>query len=54
MALLLELPGIGPYTASAWRSLHRGKRAILVDPNVIRWLCRVIGKEYDQSFRREK
>jgi A/G-specific adenine glycosylase len=35
--------GVGPYTASAWLSLHRQRRAAIVDANVARWLGRISG-----------
>ena len=40
---LQRYKGVGVYTASAWLSLHRGKRAVIVDANVARWLSRVVG-----------
>ena len=40
---LLSLPGIGPYTAGAIRSLAFEHDAPLVDVNVIRVLCRIFG-----------
>ncbi len=40
---LQELPGVGPYTSAAWLSMHRGKRAVIVDSNVGRWLGRMTG-----------
>lgn len=50
---LINLPGVGPYTAAAWISLHNGERAVLLDSNILRWLCRMIGRDYDRSLRRE-
>lgn len=50
---LEDLPGVGPYTAGAWLSLHEGKSASIVDSNVVRWLCRMIGRDYDRSTRRK-
>ena len=50
-ASLLSLPGIGPYTAGAVRSIAFNIRAAVVDGNVIRVLSRlralpfVIGKK---------
>lgn len=49
---LLQLPGVGPYAASAWLSLHRGRRAPIVDSNVARWLCRLTGNQYHAESRR--
>jgi A/G-specific adenine glycosylase len=50
---LEDLPGVGPYTAGAWLSLHRGEGASIVDSNVVRWLCRLIGRDFDRSTRRK-
>lgn len=48
---LCEFPGVGIYTASAWLSLHRGKRATLLDCNVSRWLSRMTGRAYIRDPR---
>jgi A/G-specific adenine glycosylase len=48
---LRALPGVGPYTAGAWLSLHRGKRATIVDSNVARWLARMTGRTYPKDPR---
>ena len=40
---LCRFSGIGMYTAAAWLSLHRGKRAVILDANVCRWLGRLTG-----------
>ena len=48
---LCEFPGVGIYTASAWLSLHRGKRATLLDSNVSRWLGRMTGRPYTRDPR---
>jgi A/G-specific adenine glycosylase len=37
---LLELPGVGPYTAGAVRSFAYGQRAVVADTNVVRVLHR--------------
>lgn len=50
---LEDLPGVGPYTAGAWLSLHQGEGASIVDSNVVRWLCRLIGRDFDRSTRRK-
>jgi A/G-specific adenine glycosylase len=50
---LTALPGVGPYAASAFLSLHRGKRAVIVDANVVRWLGRVFGFATDAETRRK-
>ncbi len=41
--LLLKLPGFGPYTSRAVASLAFGQRVGVLDGNVIRVLCRVMG-----------
>src|SRR6266545_2502553 len=51
---LLALPGVGPYAASAWLSLHRGRRAVIVDSNIVRWLARMTGKAYGPETRRSR
>jgi len=51
---LEDLPGVGPYTAAAWITFHGGGRGVLVDANIVRWLCRMIGAEYDGETRRKK
>lgn len=50
---LEALPGVGPYTAAAYRSLHLGKRAVLVDSNVARLICRLNGWTYTPESRRD-
>lgn len=51
---LIQLPAIGPYVAAAWLSFHGGGRGVLIDANVVRWICRMIGREYDGETRRKK
>lgn len=51
---LVKLSGIGNYAACAWLGFHGGKRATIVDANVVRWLCRMIGEPYDGETRRQK
>ncbi|MGH2533170.1 MAG: hypothetical protein ACRDJW_12800 [Thermomicrobiales bacterium] len=46
-----QFTGVGPYTAAAWLSLHRGKRAVIVDSNVFRWLGRMTGRPYQRDPR---
>jgi len=48
---LQRYKGVGAYTASAWLSLHRGKRAVMVDANVARWLSRVVGRPQPRDPR---
>jgi A/G-specific adenine glycosylase len=50
-AALRALPGVGPYTAAAWLSLHAGRRAAIVDANVARWLARMTGRPYPRDPR---
>jgi A/G-specific adenine glycosylase len=46
---LLTLPGVGPYSAGAIASIAYGRRAPLVDGNVIRVLCRYLGLRGDPA-----
>ena len=48
---LCKLNGVGMYTAAAWLSLHRGRRAVIVDANVCRWLSRMAGLPYNRDPR---
>ena len=48
---LRQLRVVGPYTAAAWLSLHRGERAVLIDSNVARWLARMVGNPYVRDPR---
>jgi A/G-specific adenine glycosylase len=50
---LLELPGVGDYIASAYRSLHLGIRDIIIDSNVVRLYGRFFGFETDGETRRK-
>ena len=50
---LTSLPGVGPYASAAWLSLHRNKRAVIVDSNVARWLARMTGRPFDGETRRK-
>ena len=52
--LALEaLPGVGPYSAAATLSLHGNRRAVLIDSNFVRVLCRLVGAAYDGETRRK-
>lgn len=51
---LLELPAVGPYVASAWTSFRAGGRAIIIDSNIVRFLCRLTGKHYNGETRRKR
>jgi A/G-specific adenine glycosylase len=46
---LLELPGIGPYTAGAIASIAFGRQEALVDGNVVRVLARLFALDLDPS-----
>jgi A/G-specific adenine glycosylase len=54
MGELRDLPGVGDYVASAYLSFHAGRRGVLVDSNIVRWVCRLLGREYDGETRREE
>lgn len=49
---LLQLPGVGRYTAGAIASLAFGRRAPIVDGNVQRVFCRVAGLRGDPRTKR--
>lgn len=51
---LLKLPGVGPYAAAAWLSFHGGGRGVIIDANVVRWICRLIDQKCDAETRRKK
>ncbi len=51
---MVSLPGVGPYAASATLSLHCGRRYPIIDANVVRWICRLIGAEMDGETRRKR
>jgi len=51
---LCKMKGIGPYTAAAYLSLHRGKRAAIVDVNIGRWLSRMTGRRSERDPRSVK
>ena len=53
-AALRTMPGVGDYAAAAALSLHAGQRAVIVDSNVVRVLCRLVGAEFDGETRRAK
>lgn len=52
--VLRGLPGVGAYVAAAYRSLHCGERSVLIDANVVRWLCRMTGRPMDGETRRKR
>jgi A/G-specific adenine glycosylase len=51
---LVALPGVGSYAAAAYLSLHRHKRAAIIDSNVVRWVGRMFGVRTDAETRRSK
>jgi len=51
---LLQLPAVGPYVAAAMLSLHGGRRAVLIDANVVRWLCRLLDRPMNGETRRKQ
>ena len=51
---LQQWPGVGPYVSSATLSLHANRRAVIIDSNVVRVLCRVVGQPYDGETRRKR
>jgi A/G-specific adenine glycosylase len=51
---LCELPGVGDYAAAAFLSLHCGRRASIVDSNVVRLYGRLFGFVVDGETRRKK
>lgn len=54
MEELLALPGVGPYAAAAFLSMHRNVRAPIVDANVVRLLGRLLGFPFDGETRRKR
>ena len=50
---LTNLPGVGNYSASAYLSFKLNKYAIIIDANVVRFLARITGRDYDGETRRE-
>ena len=51
---LRTLPGVGNYAASAAVSLHLGRRAVVVDSNIVRLLARLTGQAWDGETRRKR
>jgi A/G-specific adenine glycosylase len=51
---LLELHGVGAYVAAAWLGFHGGKRSVIIDANVVRWVCRLVDRSMDGETRRKK
>lgn len=50
-AELRRFIGVGTYTTAAWLSLHRNKRATIIDANVARLLSRMTGLPYNRDPR---
>ena len=50
---LKALPGIGDYSAAAFRTFHANERDVLVDANTTRLCCRLTGASYDGETRRK-
>ena len=53
-AALRSLPGVGPYAAAAYESFHRGRRAAIIDSNVVRLYGRLFGFPTHAETRRTK
>lgn len=53
-AALMALPGVGPYVAAAMLSFHTGKRGVIIDANVVRWLCRMVYRPMNGETRRDR
>ncbi len=51
---LITLPGVGPYAAAAYLGFHTNSRAVIIDANVVRFLCRLVGYQYDGETRRKQ
>ena len=51
---LQRLPGVGPYVASATLSMHGNVRAVIIDTNTVRIMCRVTGRVSSSETRRKR
>lgn len=51
---LVKLPGVGNYAAGAWLGFHGGSRAVIIDANIVRWICRLINEPKTGETRRKK
>ncbi len=51
---LKELPGIGSYSAAAYLSFHGGKKAPIIDANIVRFYGRFFGFDTGPETRRDK
>ena len=54
MRFLLDVPGVGPYAAAAFLSLHAGRRASIVDANIVRFYGRFFGFDTGPETRRSR
>lgn len=54
LADLLELSGVGTYVAAAWLGFHGSERGVIVDANIVRWICRLCNQQMDGETRRKK
>tara|TARA_B100001123_G_C15316794_1_gene1026403 strand:+ start:1316 stop:1882 length:567 start_codon:yes stop_codon:yes gene_type:complete len=50
---LMALPCVGDYISSAMLSLFLERRAVIIDSNVVRWISRMTGNDYDGETRRK-
>jgi A/G-specific adenine glycosylase len=50
--MLRAVRGVGGYTVAAWLSLHRNRRAAIIDANVYRWLGRMFARPFGRDPRR--
>ena len=53
-ALLRSLPGVGPYASAATASLHGSTRAAIIDANIVRVICRIVGAAWNGETRRKQ
>lgn len=51
---MIQLPGVGDYVAAAWLSFHGNRRGVIVDSNIVRFLCRLVGEGMNGETRRKK
>lgn len=51
---LLRLPGVGPYVAAAVLSFHLDGRGVIIDANIVRWLCRMVDVPMHGETRRAR
>lgn len=51
---LRKLPGVGDYAAAATLTFHLNVRAVLLDSNIVRMVCRVLGQPFGPETRRKR